>query len=154
VGKLKRPKKVAAKSKSTGVELKADKVESPTSTNGSVPAIGSGLNLDYTDSAKGTGDRLTETPPGDVIVTTASASENHENHPRVESIKAPTEAKNLIIEKSLPSMPVQFEQTRSEVKKLIAGRDYDTRVINAKDSATRQIVAAELLSTLTSRNYD
>ncbi|HLL13543.1 MAG TPA: HEAT repeat domain-containing protein [Pyrinomonadaceae bacterium] len=50
--------------------------------------------------------------------------------------------------------PVAFDPERieDEIKKLIAGESYDENIINAKDRGTRQLVSAELMSSIAGRN--
>jgi len=65
----------------------------------------------------------------------------------------PPEATSLIREQHLSTTP-PFERTDAEVDKLLSGSDYDSRVIDSKDSATRQIISAQLLDALASRDFD
>ncbi|HEY9404459.1 MAG TPA: HEAT repeat domain-containing protein, partial [Pyrinomonadaceae bacterium] len=50
--------------------------------------------------------------------------------------------------------PVAFDPERieDEIKKLIAGESYDENIINATDKGTRQLVSAELMSSIAGRN--
>jgi len=48
--------------------------------------------------------------------------------------------------------PEQVERVSDELKKLMAGGDYDERVLASDDRETRQLVGAELLSALVGRN--
>src|ERR1041385_4988380 len=55
----------------------------------------------------------------------------------------------ISLNQELPSISAtQFERAEGEVMKLLAGRDYDVNVIDAPDSATRQMIAAQLLTAL------
>ncbi|HKP46358.1 MAG TPA: HEAT repeat domain-containing protein, partial [Pyrinomonadaceae bacterium] len=64
------------------------------------------------------------------------------------------EAISLIHEQPLSVTSTQFERAEGEVKKLLANREYDVNVIDAADSATRQIISAQLLAALTGGNRD
>jgi len=64
------------------------------------------------------------------------------------------EATPLISEQPLPNTEVSLERTDFEVKKLLAGEDYDSSLINASDSTTRQMIAAQLLTALGDRSLE
>src|SRR6266550_1873251 len=64
------------------------------------------------------------------------------------------EARPLIHEQPLSITSTQFKLMEGEVKKLLAGRDYDANVIETHDPAARQIIAAQLLVALSSGNRD
>jgi hypothetical protein len=81
----------------------------------------------------------------DAEVTKGRAPASHTNVP---------EARPLIHEQPLSITSTEFELMEGEVKKLLAGRDYDANVIDAHDPATRQIIAAQLLAALGGGNRD
>ena len=99
---------------------------------------------------------LTMEPDLVVPVLTSNADGIQEilETPAANSISHSSEAETLIVENPLSSTLIQFETIDVEVKKLLAGREYDANVIDAKDSATRQIISAALLSALAGRNND
>ena len=63
-----------------------------------------------------------------------------------------TEATPLILEPPSTNPPTQFDPAEVEVNKLLSGSDYDAKVVDSKNPATRQIVSAQLLAALTGRN--
>jgi hypothetical protein len=85
--------------------------------------------------------------------STSQTSEVTEGRAPASQKKVP-EARSLIQEQTLSISSTQFERAEGEVKKLLAGRDYDVNVIDAQDSATRQIIDAQLLNALASGNRD
>src|SRR5262245_11494742 len=50
--------------------------------------------------------------------------------------------------------PVSIERTHQEVRKLLAGVEYDAAVINARDPLSRRVVLASLLTVLAGRNRE
>ena len=62
------------------------------------------------------------------------------------------EATPLILEQPATNPPTQFDRTEVEVNKLLSGSNYDASVVDSKDPATRQNVAAQLLAALGGRN--
>ena len=70
-----------------------------------------------------------------------------------ESISHPTEVKEVIEEPPFSNAP-QFERTDYEIKKLLAGEEYDANLIDASDSATRQLVVVSLLAALAGRSFE
>src|SRR5882672_6977879 len=66
----------------------------------------------------------------------------------------PPEATFLIREQHLSTTPPTFERANAEVDKLLSGSDYDAGVIDSKDSGTRQIISAQLLTALAGRDFD
>ena len=85
--------------------------------------------------------------------STAQRSDVTEGRAPANPTKVP-EARSLIQEQPLSVSSTQFERAEGEVKKLLAGRDYDVNVVDAQDSATRQIIGAQLLAALGSGNAD
>jgi hypothetical protein len=85
--------------------------------------------------------------------STSQNSETAEGRAPASHTNVP-EARSLIQEQPLSISSTQFERAEGEVKKLLAGRDYDVNVVDAQDSATRQIIAAQLLAALASGNRD
>ncbi len=87
--------------------------------------------------------------------TQASTSYSSETEGRAAAIHMNVpEARSLTHEQPLSVTSAQFESAEGEVKKLLAGREYDVNVVDAQNSATRQIVSAQLLVALTSDNPD
>ena len=85
----------------------------------------------------------------------ASTSHSSETEGRAPAIRTNVpEARSLIQEQPLSVTSTQFEAAEGEVKKLLAGREYDVNVVDAQDSATRQIISAQLLVALSSGNGD
>jgi HEAT repeat protein len=70
-----------------------------------------------------------------------------------ESISHLPEVKEVIEEPPFSHSP-QFERTDHEIKKLLAGQEYDANLIDAPDSATRQLVAVSLLTALSGRTLE
>src|SRR6266850_3360253 len=64
------------------------------------------------------------------------------------------EATPLISEPLLSATPIPFNPPDAEVKKLLSGSPYDENVIDPKDSAARQIIAAQLLAALGGRHHE
>ena len=64
------------------------------------------------------------------------------------------EATALIREQSVPTTPAHSLHTDVEVNKLLSGSAYNPSVIDAKDSATRQVISAQLLTALAGRNSE
>ncbi len=85
-------------------------------------------------------------------VSTSHSSETEGRAPAIRT-NVP-EARSLIQEQPLSVTSTQFEAAEGEVKKLLAGREYDVNVVDAQDSATRQIISAQLLVALASGNGD
>src|SRR6266542_635386 len=120
-----------------------------TSSNGLVEEP----HADRTVPAEG---KITAAPPADPSVTTEEESDRQEkvDIARSKRISHVSEGKALIPEEPSPTPPIPCERIHVELKKLLAGREYDVQVVDAKDSATRQLVLKELLAILHSRNYD
>src|SRR5882762_10401571 len=64
----------------------------------------------------------------------------------VPATPTPPAARKMTSEQQLFSLPTLFDRADGEVKKLLAGRSYEAQVIETSDKATRQFIAAELLS--------
>jgi hypothetical protein len=50
------------------------------------------------------------------------------------------------VQTKLSSVPLQLERAGLEVRNLLAGRTFDSRIIESRDKATRQVIAAALLA--------
>lgn len=79
--------------------------------------------------------------------------------PAVVAATAPLAAKETAASLAPPDEPVptgrrqeRVERVSDELKKLMAGGDYDENVLTSDDRETRQLVGAELLSALVGRN--
>src|SRR6266850_598763 len=97
--------------------------------------------------AQAESDTVTEAQPSPAKTTLAAHYEfDSSRTPAVSSVSSSTESRN--------ALPTQFERAAAEVRNLVEGRRYDVQVIEAPDAATRQVVAAELLSALSHRNTD
>ena len=70
------------------------------------------------------------------------------------NVSVSRDASKGILEEQLFSLPQQFQPADAEVKNLLAGRSYDVQVIEASDTATRQVIAAELLAAFASRHTE
>jgi HEAT repeat protein len=79
--------------------------------------------------------------------------------PAVAAATAPVATKEAAATLASPAEPVsssrrpeRVEPVSEELKKLMAGGDYDEKVLASEDRETRQVVGAELLSALVGRN--
>ena len=97
---------------------------------------------------------IAETKPALPLTSPQSATQEKLVKSTVaESISHLSEVKEVIEEPAFSDAP-QFERTEYEIKKLLAGQEYDAHLIDASDSATRQLVAVSLLAALVRRTSE
>src|SRR6266404_612874 len=118
-------------------------------------AVSSSAPISQETAQNGTIPDPTEVAPNATSSSHESGtSETLEKPSAPESISHPREAKEVIVEPPFSNTPGQFESTDIEIKKLLAGREYDANLIDVSDSPTRQVVAASLLATLAGYNLE
>ena len=83
---------------------------------------------------------------------TQTSEETESRAPASSAWNSP-EATPLSSERPLSISHAQFDPTDVEVKKLLSGSKYDESIIDPKDSAARQIIAAKLLDAVGGRDY-
>src|SRR6266576_501179 len=88
-----------------------------------------------------------------LVPTPAQPSKATESRAPASKCNSP-EATPLISEPPLSPTHIPFNPPDVEVKKLLSGSPYDEKVIDPKDPAARQIVAAQLLAALGGRDLD
>jgi hypothetical protein len=108
------------------------------------------------EQAVGSGpkDEVVQVEP-DVPETVAPSVEITVNQPlAAESTLNLSAVEELSVESPFKNEPVTIERTHQEVRKLLAGVEYDAVVINARDSLSRRVVLASLLTALAGRNLE